>query len=161
MVVSLEVKKLVSHLIVIKENGILKCKGRINKSDLNAETHSPYYLPKQSMLLRLLITHIHVINSHSTVLPTLTLLRQNFWVPRCHPLVSLLNRNCVTCRKLRTRAHQVPLPPPLPKERTHYERPFQTVGVNNTGAFTNLMEDESESQLYITIFVCALHAQYI
>ena len=115
MVVSLEVKKLVSQQNLIKENGILKCKGRINKSDLNAETHTPYYLPKQSMLLRLLITHIHVMNSHSPVLPTLTLLRQNFWVPRCRPLVSLLNRNCMTCRKLRPRAYQVP-PPPHPKK---------------------------------------------
>ena len=74
MVVSLEIKKLISQLNLIKENGILKCKGRINKSDLNA----PYYLPEQSMLLRLLITHIHVMNSHSPVLPTLILLRQNF-----------------------------------------------------------------------------------
>ena len=155
MVVSLEVKKLVSQLNLIKENGILKCKGRINKSDLNAETYTPYYLTKQSMLLRLLITHSHAMNSHSPVLPTLTLLRQNFWVPRCRPLVSLLNRNCMTGRKLRPRAYQLPPPPPLPKERTHYERPFQTVGVDNTGAFTVLMEDGSESQLYITIFVCA------
>ena len=155
MVVSLEVKKLVSQLNLIKENGILKCKGRINKSDLNAETHTPYYLPKQSMLLRLLLTHIHVMNSHSPVLPTLTLLRQNFWVPRCRPLISLLNRNRVTCRKLRPRAYQVPPPPPLPKERTRYERPFQTIGVDNTGAFTVLMEDGFESQLYITFFVCA------
>ena len=95
------------------------------------------------------------MNSHSPVLPTLTLLRQNFWVPRCRPLVSLLNRNCVTCRKLRPRAYQVPPPPPLPRERTRYERPFQTVGVDNTGAFTVLMEDGSESEPYITIFVCA------
>ena len=128
MVVPIEIKKLVSQLNLIKENGILKCKGRINKSDLNVETHTPYYFPKQSMLLRLLSNHIHVMNSHSPVLPTLTLLRQNFWVPRCHPLVSLVNRNCVTCRKLRPRAYQVPPPPPLPKERTRYERPFQTVG---------------------------------
>ena len=149
MVVSLEVKKLASQLNLIKENGILKCKGRINKSDLNAETHTPYYLRKQIMFYRLLITHIHVMNSHSPVL------RQNFWVPRCRPLVFLLNRNCVTCRKVRPRAYQVPPPPPLPKERTRYEKPFQTVGVDNTGAFTVLMEDGSESQLYITIFVCA------
>ena len=146
---------IISQLNLIKESGILKCKGRINKSDLNVETHTPYYLPKQSMLLRLLITHIHVMNSHSPVLPTLTLLRQNFWVLRCRPLVSLLNRNCMTCRKLRPRAYQVPPPPPLPKQRTRYERPFQAVGVNNTGAFTVLMEDGSESQLYITIFLCA------
>ena len=52
MVIPLEVKKLVSQLNLIKENGILKCKGRINKSDLNAETHTPYYLPKQSMLFK-------------------------------------------------------------------------------------------------------------
>ena len=135
MVVPLEIKKLVSQLNLIKENGILKCKGRINKSDLNVETHTPYYLPKQSMLLRLLINHIHVTNSHSPVLPTLTLLRQNFWVPRCRPLVSLLNRNCVTCQMLRPRAYQVPPPPPLPKERTHYKKPFQTAGIDNTCAF--------------------------
>ena len=61
----------------------------------------------------------------------------------------------MTCRKLRPRAYQVPTPPSLPRERTRYERPFQTVGVDNTGAFTVLMEDESESQLYITIFMCA------
>ena len=162
MVVPLEIKKLVSQLNLIKESGILKCKGRINKSDLNVETHTPYYLPKQSMLLRLLITHIHAMNSHSPVLPTLTLLRQNFWVLCCHPLVSLLNRNCVTCRKLRPRAYQVPPPPPLPKQRTCYERPFQAVGVDNTGAFTVLMEDGSKSQLYITIFVCATtHAAHL
>ena len=95
------------------------------------------------------------MNSHSPVLPTLTLLRQNFWVPRRRPLVSLLNRNCVICRKLRPRAYQAPPPPPLPKERTRYERPFQTVGVDNTGTFTVLVEDGSECQLCITIFVCA------
>ena len=124
MVISLDVKKLVSQLNLIKENGILKCKGRINKSDLNVETHTPYYLPKQSMLIRLLINNIHVTKLHSPVLPTLTLLRQNFWVPRCRPLVSLLKRNCVTCRKLRPRVYQVPPPPSFPKERTRYERPF-------------------------------------
>ena len=61
----------------------------------------------------------------------------------------------MTCWKLRPRAYQVPPPPPLPKERTRYERPFQNVGVDKTGAFTVLMEDGSESQFYITIFVCA------
>ena len=61
----------------------------------------------------------------------------------------------MACQKLRPRAYQVPPPPSLPKERIRYERPFQTVGVDNTGAFTVLMEDGSESQLYITIFVCA------
>ena len=74
MVVSLDIKKLVSQLNLIKENGILKCKGRINKSDLNVETYTPYYLPNKSMLIGLLINHIHVMNSHSPVLPTLTLL---------------------------------------------------------------------------------------
>ena len=155
MVVPLEIKKLVFQLNLIKENGILKCKGRINKSDLNVETHSILLAQAKYALLRLLITRIHVMNSHSPVLPTLTLLRQNFWVPHCRPLVSLLNKNCVTCRKLRPRAYQVPPLPPLLKERTRYERPFQTVGVDNTGAFTVLMEDGSESQLYIPIFVCA------
>ena len=101
MVVSLDIKKLVSQLNLIKENVILKCKGRINKSDMNVETHTPYYLPNKIMLIRLLINPIHVMNSHSPVLPTLTLLRQNFWVPRCHPLAFLLIRNCVTCQKVR------------------------------------------------------------
>ena len=101
------------------------------------------------------MNHIHVMNSHSPVLPTLTLLRQNFWDPRCHPLISLLIRNCVTCWKVRLRAYQLPPPPPLPKERTRYERPFQSVGIDNTSTFTVLMEDGSESQIYITIFVCA------
>ena len=40
-------------------------------------------------------------------------------------------------------------------QRVCYERPFQSDGIDNTGAFTVLKEDGSEGQTYITIFVCA------
>ena len=59
------------------------------------------------------------------------------------------------CRKLKARPVPTPGPPPLPRERVNYQHPFDSVGVDFTGAIS--IRDGSTHEVikvYICLFTC-------
>ena len=82
------------------DNGILRCKGRINNSNLLGYTKSPVLLPSKHMYVTLLIRHFHEQIKHNGVDDTLAALRERYWILRGRRSVKSVLRSCVICLKL-------------------------------------------------------------
>lgn len=67
--------------------GLVRCKGRLEYSDLECETREPIILPKKHHLTFLEIKQRHVKVLHSGVRSTLAELRSRFWVPKGRQVV--------------------------------------------------------------------------
>ena len=62
--------------------GLVRCKGRLEYSDLESETREPIILPKRHHLTFLQIKQSHDKVLHSGARSTLAELRSSFWVPK-------------------------------------------------------------------------------
>ncbi|XP_069164575.1 uncharacterized protein [Procambarus clarkii] len=72
--------------------------------------------------------------------------------PNCQSLIT----SCVICKRYDARVCPYPSPPPLPKERVVHLRPFETTGVDYTGALILTgTPDKIPVKAYIYLFTCA------
>ena len=149
--VTADIKTTATQLNLVIINNVMRCIGCIQRSDLKQETHTPLFLPRKSHLIKLLILHLHEKHKHCSVTQTMTYFRQHFWTPQLRPVIASILRACVTCKCVRSRTIPCPPLPPLPDVRVQYDKPFQCVGVDNTGSFN--VRGCIETMRYITIFV--------
>ena len=149
---TMDIKQTARQLNLVMINNIIKCHTRIAKSDLNEETHTPLFIPRTSKLVTLLVLHLHNKHRHCSVTQTITFYRQYAWTPKLRTVVSFLLFRCSTCQILRRRALSRPPPPELPRSRVKYQRPFEAVGVDNTGSMP--VRGTVEGRRYLTVFVC-------
>ena len=91
---------LVKELRIVEYNGLLKCRGRLNNSDLSLEGKQPTILPRDHCLTKLIINDCHNRVFHSGLRSTLAELRSRFWVPRGRQKVKNIIRDCGVCRKI-------------------------------------------------------------
>ena len=109
-----DIKQTAEQLNLILVNNVLRCYTRLERSDLNQQTHMPIFIPCSSKLVKLFILHLHNKYNHCSVTQTLTYFRQFAWTPKLRPVISFLLNRCVVCQILRRRALARPPPPPLP-----------------------------------------------
>ncbi|XP_069191701.1 uncharacterized protein [Procambarus clarkii] len=136
---------------------ILRCGGRLLHAEINLDTKNPILLPRHHIITKLIALHYHEHNTlHGGVLDTLTEIRQCFWLPQGRQTVKSLIKSCVICKKYDARVCPYPGPPPLPKERVVHLRPFETTGVDYTGALILTgTPDKIPVKAYIYHFTCA------
>ena len=154
--ITIDVKNTIRDLDLHLVNGVIKAKGRLIHSELSLEAQTPMFLPNRSILVDLIVRHIHQIHNHCGLSQTLSVFRQSFWSPKiCARLKSLILR-CVICRRQRANTiARPPPPPPLPAERVQWKHPFSTVVVDHTGHFYARDTYGNRIKLYICLFVCA------
>ena len=141
--------------LFLDKDGILRCKGRMNKSNLTYSSKNPILLPRNSYFTNLIIRHYHNEVYHMGVNRTLSEIRKSYWIPKgCQVVKSLLDP-CVTCKHINSRSFKTPSPPDLPKERVTLTRPFETTGIDYTGAVTIKFGD-CNYEVYIVLFTCAV-----
>ena len=143
------------HLF-IDEDGLIRSKGRVTKSSLPYDTQCPVLLPPPSHLTWLIVDQLHRTHHHCGVSTLLVLLRENFWLPKARQVIKKLVAKCVLCQIICKERLRMPPPPPLPAERVKYDRPFQCVGVDYTGAI-NIVDFETgiEEKVFICLFTCS------
>jgi len=96
----------------------------------------------------------HVNQFHGGVNSVITVLWQQYWIPKIRQVVRSLLRKCVTSKKVSGKPYSAPEAPPLPKSRTMCAAPFSVTGVDFTGAlFVRCMN--KEQKVYICLFTCA------
>ena len=85
----------------------------------------------------------------------LVLLREKFWVPKARQAIKTILSCCMLCKKVTKACSQSPPPPPLPFERVNLTHPFNTVGVDYTGAI-NVVDPVSNKvhRVFICLFTC-------
>ena len=132
---------------------------RIISSDLPLDATTPFFLPNRSLLIDLLINHIHTSHNHIGLSQNLSLYRQHCWTPKIRSLIKSLLLRCVVCQRVKNRTiKRPPPPPPLPAERVRWVPPFTNVGVDHMGSFVIKDEKGNKTKAYICIFVCATSA---
>ena len=144
---------------------IIRSKGRLNSARTSFEMNNPILLSPKSHLCSLIITNLHELNHHAGVSATLTLARNEFWIPHGRQCIKKIIHKCVTCRYDARKAFIYPGPPPLPVERVTFDRPFQNCGVDFTGALKVKDDDDNIVKQYVCLFTCtatrAVHLELI
>ena len=117
--------------------------------------NNPILLSPRSYLCTLIVRDRHSRNHHTGAQETLSLVREEFWIPKGRQCVKTLLKKCVVCRYDSRKAFTYPGPPPLPIERVSFHRPFQHVGVDFTGAIKVKDELGNLHKYYVCLFTCA------
>ena len=108
---------LLRNLGVFKDNGILRCKGRLENSELDPWTKFPILIPGNHLFANLIVLHCHGIVKHLKVRPTLAEIRTKFWIPKGRLLVRRLLSTCTVCRRLEAKPYSQPITAALPNFR--------------------------------------------
>lgn len=89
---------LVKKLNLKDLEGVLRCSGRLQNSDLEPEFQQPIIIARDHQFTRLVIEECHRKTQHSGVRTTLGELRSRFWVSKGRQVVKTVLRECVTCK---------------------------------------------------------------
>ena len=147
---------LVKKLGLFLEEGVIRCKGRIDNSELSYSARFPVLLPKKHWFTKLMIEETHCKALHGGVQETLCKLREHYWVPQGRQSVKSVIVKCYVCRRLEGPSCDYPAPPALPSFRVDNCTPFLTTGVDYTGALNITDSDTGESRkVYVVLFTCA------
>lgn len=151
--------------LYIGDEGIIRCKGRINNSPLATNSKNPVFMPSKDDFVHLLIRHVHNDVKHSGLRTTLTVIRERFWILRGRASVKRIINKCVICRRYEGVSLPSSLPPDLPEERVADDPPFTHTGLDFAGplyAFsrqtkesTSNVEQSNCEKYYVLLFTCA------
>ena len=140
----------------IDEDGLVRCRGRLENSALTVNEKHPYLLPA-GRLANTIVFDIHNRLMHAGVKDTLTELRQEFWIPRGRNFVKKALYDCFTCRKANSKPYVYPESPSLPEDRVDGTRAFKNVGIDYAGPLhvQNVFgEDEELFKAWISVITC-------
>ena len=137
------------------DDGIIKCKGRLNNAPLPVNTRNPILLPAKHEFTCLLIKQSHESVKHSGIRDTLTTLRERYWILRGREAVKKFIRSCVICRKHKGSPYG-PLPPPdLPSNRVSEDTPFSHIGLDFAGPlYVEIKNSEDKIKESQKVYVC-------
>ena len=138
------------------EQGVLKCRGRLNNSTLALSSKNPILLPHSHPFVKLLILQYHARVNHSGVNDTLTLLRETYWILKGKRIVKQSIKDCVKCLKCEGLPYSVSTTPDLPVERVSDDPPFTHLGIDFAGPlYIQTHNSSDENKAYICLFTCA------
>ena len=138
--------------------GVIRCKGRINNASLPIPAKNPILLPSNHELVRLFIHESHCAVKHNGIKDTLTHLRERFWIVRGRESVKKFIRSCRVCRKAEGAPYNEVEFADLPSERVSEDPPFTHVGIDFAGplyVLDELSKTKETVKVYILLFTCA------
>ena len=132
-----------------KNGGLYECRGRLQGS-------YPTYLPPDDLLTEKMVHDAHVLSLHGGVGLTMTLIRQEYWIPRLRRLIKKVIRGCYGCKKFQVAAFANPPTASLPTDQTEGSGPFEVLGMDFAGPITYKLSPKKEGKAYIVLFACSL-----
>eukprot|EP00794_Sanderia_malayensis_P015458 gene15458-biopygen12863 len=158
-------KKTKESLGIEEREGTLKCKGRLEHSDLDIEARFPIILPKNHKFTDLIVVNSHLKTHHGGVKTTLAEVRTKFWIVKGRQYVKKLLRGCFICKKFEGKAYRPGQTSALPEFRVTQALPFSRVGVDFAGPFFVKQTSSEMSKAYLALFSCcvtrALHLELV
>lgn len=151
----------------LNKDGIIRVRGRLDKSDLPEAAKHPIIL-KSHPLVTSIIFDIHLRNHHAGPQLTLALLRQEFWLLRARATVRSVLYQCVKCTREKAIVPDQ-LMGALPRYRVNaVSRAFVHTGVDYAGPIWVRLASgrgHKSHKAYIALFVCmttkALHLELV
>ena len=146
----------VSQFGLFLENGIVKCKGRMNNAELLGSARNPILLPAKHDFVPLVIKKVHASVKHCGLRDTLTTIRERFWILRGREAVKRVLKKCVICLRINGMPYKSQSTPDLPSERVSEDPPFTHVGLDFAGPLNIVNEHANgSSKVYVCLFTCA------
>lgn len=149
------------------QDGILRGKGRLEKSNLPYDSINPIILSAESRLTYLIVRSAHIATMHGGTQLTMHYVRQKYWVPAMRRLTRSIIHQCVQCVRQNATAMQQQMAA-LPKVRLTPGRAFQKCGVDYCGPFYVKARGgrcKIISKAYVAVFVCmasrAVHLELV
>ena len=138
----------------VDEDGILRVGGRLRNAPVDAKAKHPAILPRDSHATMLIVRDAHEWKSrHSGREHVLSIIRQQYWIPRGRTLINKVLKQCVVCRRWRGKPCGQRMAD-LPVERVSPgEPPFTYVGVDCFGPFF-VKRGRSREKRYGCLFTC-------
>ena len=142
--------------LYLDDGGLIRCRGRLEYTDLPHDTKFPILIPKDNYLTTLIVQYMHKVVMHGGVRETLTQIRQTYWIPQGRQLVKRIISKCVTCRKIQGPPFRSEPTPPLPRSRVQQSQAFQFTGIDYAGPlYVRNQGNQTSSKMYICLFTCA------
>ena len=138
------------------QKGVIRCKGRLEHSEIVHEAKEPIILPKVHRLTVLQIQECHDRVLHNDVRSTLAELRSRFWVPKGRQVVKRVISRCVPCKKIEGKSFTQPPTASLPEFRVRPAPPFSKVGVDFAGPLFVKGEGLQMRKVYFALFTCCV-----
>ena len=110
--------------LYLDDEDLLRCRGRLQYTDLPYDAKFPILMPKDNYLTTLIVQSMHKTVMHGGVCETLTHITQTYWIPQGRQLIKTIISKCVTCRKIQGPPFRSVPTPPLPKTRVLQSQAF-------------------------------------
>ena len=114
-------------------DGLVRCHGRVDKSNLPEETKFLVLLPSHHHFTKLVVLSCHVEVMLNGVRETLTQVRSKFWIVRGRQVVKKIIAGCLICKRLEGKSYGVPPSPSFPEYRVESDVAFARVGIDYAG----------------------------
>ena len=99
----------------------------------------------------------HVLSLHGGVGLKMSLVGQQYWVPRLRQLTKRVIRGCYGCKKFQVTVFSNPPAGKPPTDRTEGLAPFQVVGLDFAGPIGYKLMTKKEGKAYILLFASSLN----
>ncbi|WKY08754.1 hypothetical protein Q1695_007906 [Nippostrongylus brasiliensis] len=139
--------------LVIDKNSILRCRGRLDETELTYDARQPIIIEAKTKLATLIVQEAHT-ELHCSVAHTMANVRQKYCIPKLRQLTRTVIRACVACQKIKNLPFAYPEMSYLPGCRVQKTRPFQNVRMDFFGPIV-AKESGSTEKFYGIIFTCA------
>ncbi|MCG8029443.1 MAG: hypothetical protein N0E40_15975, partial [Candidatus Thiodiazotropha taylori] len=150
--------------IFVDENGLLRCQGRLERSQMHDGTKHPLLLPKGDYYTQLIIEHVHRSCLHAGLAQKLAQIRQKYWVPQGRSAVKMILKKCIVCKRWEGGPYQMPPMPPLPRKRVTQATPFSYTGVDYFGPLYT-KSNAGPQKVWVCLFTClvtrAIHLELL
>ncbi|MCP4486607.1 MAG: hypothetical protein GY820_04700, partial [Gammaproteobacteria bacterium] len=139
--------------IYLASDATLRCHGRIDNADASDDMKFPRLIPSDCHFTTLVVNAAHQRYHHCGTQQTLSVVRQEYWIPKGRSVVHRILRKCVTCQKVKGGPYQLPEMPQLPKERVQRARPFQFTGLDYFGPLW-IKTPTDKVKVWVCLFTC-------
>ena len=94
---------------------------------------NPIYIPRNNKLAEKIVQHFHKKTFHGGVVLTMTIVRDQHWIPKLRQLTKRITINCYGCKRYHIKPYDTSPPGQLTKGRTTGIRAFQVIGLDFAG----------------------------
>ena len=139
------------------DNGLLRCKGRLQNATIPFNAKYPILLPADHYLTALIIHDCHKRVLHNGSRETLAELRSRFWIVRGRQVVRKVLSRCVICKRIEGQHYAIPPTAPLPQFRVEESPVFTNTGIDFVGPLfvkRGAREKGDMEKVYIALYTC-------
>ena len=136
----------------LDEEGLIRAKGRIGKSQLDFNAKHPILQHWKHHGVELFLRNEHKDNQHEGTELVRNIVQQKIWILGIRNALRSIKNKCVTCRKGRAQTI-APVMADLPEERLDASTAFTNVGVDYFGPFIVKIGRRNEKR-WCCLFTC-------